>query len=186
MAKKRSRKNRKSSSSSKQLILPASAKRRMKLQKLRDPMYPINSNSFQDYDYYHYEGMGLYGNPPPPPPQADSRVLSRRSHLQDFQEKEDFSFISSDHHFGGGEKKCCPLVVDPLTVVTLLVFIAAAAAFLNVAITMDIGRKRRRRRSKTSIGDGGEIFAEILQEGRNRNFLRNCNVQDCTFAAKKS
>ncbi len=53
----------------------------------------------------------------------------------------------ADYGYGHGHKKeCCPLVVKPLVVLATLGAIAAATAFFNVLITMNIGRKRRRRR----------------------------------------
>ena len=50
--------------------------------------------------------------------------------------------------------KCCPIVVDPLTFTALLGGIAAATFFLNTLITMNITKKRRRRRDLLSDGPG--------------------------------
>ncbi len=66
---------------------------------------------------------------------------------------------SGHGHGGYGHKKleCCELVVDPLTFASLLAGILGGTAFLNVVITMVLGRKRRRRRSfsdSDSVGDG--------------------------------
>ncbi len=55
---------------------------------------------------------------------------------------------------GGGSYECCPLVVDPLTLVALLAFIAGGTYFLNIAITMNIVGKKRRKRSIT----GQDVF----------------------------
>jgi len=51
-------------------------------------------------------------------------------------------------HSGYGKKKleCCELVVDPLAFLSLLGGIAGGTAFLNIAITMNITMRRRRRR----------------------------------------
>ncbi len=50
--------------------------------------------------------------------------------------------------YSSKKTECCPLVVDPLALTAVLGFIAAATAFLNVAITMNIvGRRKRRKRS---------------------------------------
>ena len=51
-------------------------------------------------------------------------------------------------HGGYGKKKleCCELVVDPLTFAALMAAIIGGTAFLNVVVTMVLGRKRRRRR----------------------------------------
>ncbi len=67
---------------------------------------------------------------------------------------------------GGGHggydkpKECCELVVDPLTFATLMAAIIGGTAFLNVVVTMVLGRKRRRRRSDG--GGGGAISESIL------------------------
>ena len=56
------------------------------------------------------------------------------------------------HHSGYGKKKeCCPLVVDPLTLAALLGSIAVATFFLNTLITMNISKKRRRRRTTEAL-----------------------------------
>ncbi len=79
----------------------------------------------------------------------------------------DKSYASQDYGYGGGgggggyhssgyghvRHECCPLVVDPLTVAALLSFIAGGAAFLNVQITMILGRKRRKRGTVGSFLD---------------------------------
>ncbi len=74
---------------------------------------------------------------------------------------------------GGGsynaEKDCCELVVDPLTFFTLLAFIVGGTAFLNVVVTMVLGRKRRRRRRRSQEEEGyggGEAILDVLQSGR--------------------
>ncbi len=69
----------------------------------------------------------------------------------------DKSYASQDYGYGGGyghvRHECCPLVVDPLTVAALLSFIAGGTAFLNVQITMILGRKRRKRGTVGSFLD---------------------------------
>ncbi len=76
---------------------------------------------------------------------------------------------SFGHHSGYGHKKkleCCELVVDPLTFASLLAQILGGAAFLNVLVSMNLGRKRRRRRY---VEDPLEL--EEILEGTNRKKL---------------
>ncbi len=49
---------------------------------------------------------------------------------------------------GGGD--CCPHVVDPLLFTAALVAIPVAVFYLNQQITMNLGRKRRRKRNLQS------------------------------------
>lgn len=52
-------------------------------------------------------------------------------------------------HSGGGyghKEKCCPLVIDALCLAAILGALAGATVFLNTAITMNLGRRRRRKR----------------------------------------
>ena len=66
---------------------------------------------------------------------------------------------------GGGGQDCCPLVVDPLTLFTLIAFIAGATYFLNLAITMNItGRKKRKKRDggTWNLLWGGEFWSEVV------------------------
>ena len=47
--------------------------------------------------------------------------------------------------YGHNDKdECCPLVIDSLTLVALLGLIAGGFVFLNVLITMNIMRRRKR------------------------------------------
>ncbi len=83
-----------------------------------------------------------------------------------------------DHSSGYGysQKKveCCELVVDPLSLLALLGFIAFATAFFNVLITMNIGKKRRKRSEEMGIEPQpdmksqtlGAVFGDILLSGR--------------------
>ncbi len=87
----------------------------------------------------------------------------------------------SDYHSGyggssgyghggyGGKKECCELVVDPLAFLTMLAFIGAGTAFLNVQITMILGRKKRRRRGLNGDAEEQTLFGGIMdvaQQGR--------------------
>jgi len=66
----------------------------------------------------------------------------------------------------GGKKKieCCELVVDPLAFLSLLGGIFGGTAFLNVAITMNI--RRRRRRSERVFYPTPRIFSSDVLKGR--------------------
>ncbi len=80
------------------------------------------------------------------------------------------SLVGSPSGSGGGKYvDCCPLVVDPLTLLSLIAGIAAATAFLNVAITMNIVGKKRKKRSGDVDSEGGEqqegSFSRILTQG---------------------
>ncbi len=52
---------------------------------------------------------------------------------------------------GGGGESCCPLVVDPITLLALLALIALGTYFLNIIITMKLGRRRRRDARQQSL-----------------------------------
>ncbi len=63
---------------------------------------------------------------------------------------------------GHGYGDCCPLVVDPLTLFAILLGIAGATFFLNTAITMNIMRRKRRKRA-----ENGQNWAfDLLQSGK--------------------
>ena len=70
----------------------------------------------------------------------------------------------SGHGYGHKKLECCELVVDPLTFATLLAGIIGGTAFLNVVVTMVLGRKRRRRRSD---GVSEEVF-DIFHLGKTK------------------
>ncbi len=61
-----------------------------------------------------------------------------------------------DHEVGGYSHSgyCCPLVVDPIIVLTLLGAVAAATFFLNIAITMNIVGRKRRRKRRSFVNEG--------------------------------
>ncbi len=61
------------------------------------------------------------------------------------------------------EKDCCPIVADPLAVLGLLGFIFFSTAFLNVAVSMNIGKKKKKRRRSSK--DVSEEVEEVLLQG---------------------
>ena len=68
---------------------------------------------------------------------------------------------------GHGKVECCPLVVKPLVLLAILAALAAATAFLNVLITMNLGRRKRRKRR--SLGEGWqESLVASFHRGRER------------------
>ncbi len=88
--------------------------------------------------------------------------------------------LEPSHNGGGGEEEhnCCDLVVDPLTFAALLAAILGGTAFLNTLVTMNIGRKRRKRRTSScgreedgkllnALKSGTNKFAETNAVGRN-------------------
>lgn len=76
-------------------------------------------------------------------------------------------------HGGHGHKKkkdCCPLVVDPLTLAALMGAIGVATGFLNTLITMNISKRRRRRRqdgeSEPLVPFVGNMAWDIVNAGK--------------------
>jgi len=57
----------------------------------------------------------------------------------------------SDHYGYKTKTECCELVVDPLAFLSLLAGVLGGTAFLNVAITMNITMRRRRRKRSSGV-----------------------------------
>jgi hypothetical protein len=110
-----------------------------------------------DYDYVdrHGEGGGGHDQVRRPPPRSEGWPWGDM-------------FISPSEH-GGGD--CCPHVVDPLALCLFLAGIAIVAFYLNMQITMNLGRKRRRRRSGDS--DLRAPPTAFLFEGNTASSSRN-------------
>jgi len=85
---------------------------------------------------------------------------------------EDRSGYGHGHY---GKIECCDLVVDPLTFLALLGGIAGGTAFLNVAITMNINKRRRRRRNALPEGASTKTSdlnaSHWIAEGKRRKIL---------------
>jgi len=97
-------------------------------------------SSRKGYDYSRYS-----------PPTSD-RLADRAGY-------DDYGIDRSGGYSGyGHEKKCCPLVIKPLVFLSLLAGIAAGTAFLNVLITMNVMRRRRKRRE---IGPGVDAESKV-------------------------
>jgi len=77
--------------------------------------------------------------------------------------------------------ECCELVVDPLSYFAILGLLFGATAFLNVAITMNIGR-RRRRRSSASESLWPVAFSVYSNSGKQAPICKYVN--DCGFASR--
>ena len=84
---------------------------------------------------------------------------------------------SAGHGYGKKKDECCELVVDPLTLLALLGGILGGTFFLNMAITMNIMGKRRRRRRRSPVSSRkslplsssdtlSERFQDALNEGK--------------------
>ncbi len=54
---------------------------------------------------------------------------------------------------------CCPIVVDPFCVLAILALIAFFTYILNIAITMTLGRRKRRKRELESDLSGLQLRA---------------------------
>ena len=76
-------------------------------------------------------------------------------------------FLASRSGHGGG-LDCCPLVVDPFLLITILGAIAAATFFLNVLITMNITRRKKRN-------VGGLLDPFFL--GKLKIYIHNCIIE---------
>ncbi len=76
-------------------------------------------------------------------------------------------YYPSDVEVVVDEKDCCPIVADPLAVLGLLGFIFFSTAFLNVAVSMNIGKKkRRRRRSSKDVSFAEEVLLQGTAQGK--------------------
>ncbi len=81
-------------------------------------------------------------------------------------------------HGGHGHRKCCPHVVDPLGFVALLAAIPVVTFFLNMQITMFIGKKKRKRKKRQVFRSELKSFMvdyaenEFLLEKGKKNFFR--------------
>ncbi len=70
--------------------------------------------------------------------------------------------------------ECCPIVVDPLLFTTLFCSIIGGTMFLNTLITMNIGKKRRRRR-RSECGQGNfgyQASCPSVTSGRDNAYLK--------------
>jgi len=81
------------------------------------------------------------------------------------------SSYGSSGSYGHKKFECCELVVDPLAFLSILGGIAGGTAFLNVAITMNITMRRRRRKRQAAdkhAGNVTEYFGDAVMQGRPR------------------
>ena len=76
---------------------------------------------------------------------------------------------------GGGD--CCPHVVDPLFYGAILAGIAAAVYFINIEITMNLRRRKRRKRNAKC--DMDDQISCLLGQGKqiiSYNSMRNREI----------
>ena len=76
---------------------------------------------------------------------------------------------------GGGD--CCPHVVDPLFYGAILAGIAAAVYFINIEITMNLRRRKRRKRNAKC--DMDDQISCLLGQGKQiifYNSIRNREI----------
>ena len=88
-----------------------------------------------------------------------------------------YGHSSGGYSHGGYFDDCCPPVVDNLTFIALMSFLALGTYFLRIRITMDLGRRKKRRRSisrKSEISEledilfAGMIHFFILKSGKKK------------------
>ena len=88
-----------------------------------------------------------------------------------------YGHSSGGYSHGGYFDDCCPPVVDNLTFIALMSFLALGTYFLRIRITMDLGRRKKRRRSisrKSEISEledilfAGMIHFFILKSGEKK------------------
>ena len=87
----------------------------------------------------------------------------RRGYEEDYYPTSQYNY--GGFSGGGGHEECCPLVVDPLTLLALIAGIAGATFFLNMLITMNIMRRRRREVGRRQFN---EAFLEDRGKKRRR------------------
>ncbi len=129
-----------------------------------------------NYHQHHYGYNRYYGS-------ANDGTFSKRNSYayDDHYGYGDKDEISRHDHYGysdhGGSlsgyghhdhKDCCPLVVKPLVLLSILGGIALGAALLNVAITMELGMMKKKRRS---LDNGSALVSlehiqDLIGEGR--------------------
>ncbi len=95
--------------------------------------YQRRTTGYANYDYDDGGGYGGGGG------------ANSRAHQPVHQAIERSGYGHSGHGHGHKYLECCELVVDPLTFASLLASILGGTLFLNVQITMILGRKRRKR-----------------------------------------
>ena len=74
------------------------------------------------------------------------------------------------HHGFEEEPDCCPVVADPFMVLGLFGLIFFSAVFLNVAITMNLGRRRKKRHQASSEFGMGDLIGR----GKRRRERMTC------------
>lgn len=104
----------------------------------RDPYY--------DYDYYNnndynYSPKNNRAHVAKKSPQSSVRRAKGSWDVRDM-------FIAPS---GGHHNKCCPHVVDPLAFLAFLAAIPVVTFFLNMQITMFIGKRKRKRNFGSSL-----------------------------------
>ena len=125
------------------------------------------------------------------------RLLARRKLMRasasSYHNNFGHSGYSSDHHsgyasghssggysHGGYFDDCCPPVVDNLTFIALMSFLALGTYFLRIRITMDLGRRKKRRRSISRKSESSEL-EDILFAGMIHFFMLKSREKSSMF-----
>ena len=125
------------------------------------------------------------------------RLLARRKLMRasasSYHNNFGHSGYSSDHHsgyasghssggysHGGYFDDCCPPVVDNLTFIALMSFLALGTYFLRIRITMDLGRRKKRRRSISRKSESSEL-EDILFAGMIHFFILKSREKSSMF-----
>ena len=108
-----------------------------------------NSDTEQNYDSPQYEYNYDYQNTQNQGTRSTKKSPNRKS--------DQVAAFSS----GGGD--CCPHVVDPIFYFAILAGIGVAVYYINEAITMNLRRRKRRKRSVRSEID--DQISDVIYKG---------------------
>ena len=91
-----------------------------------------------------------------------------------------YGHSSGGYSHGGYFDDCCPPVVDNLTFIALMSFLALGTYFLRIRITMDLGRRKKRRRSISRKSESSEL-EDILFAGMIHFFMLKSREKSSMF-----